>query len=88
MKSYVIEWKSLVNGRTGRGTKVFELEEAHRLASELNREYPGIHHEVVEGNGSAKAPSKPVEPVPAKEVEAPAEVPELNHSHDHAFSFK
>jgi flagellar motor switch protein FliG len=45
--SYVIQWKSTVNGRAGRGTKIFEREEASRLADELNREYPQILHEVV-----------------------------------------
>lgn len=43
-KNYVIQWKSKVNGRAGRGTKVFEKEEAERLVDELNREYPQIEH--------------------------------------------
>jgi hypothetical protein len=38
-KNYVIQWKSKVNGRTGRGRKQFEQEEALRLADELNQEY-------------------------------------------------
>jgi len=42
--SYVIQWKSKVNGRAGRGTKRFEKEEADRLVEELNREYPEIEH--------------------------------------------
>jgi hypothetical protein len=45
--TYVIRWKSKVNGRAGRGTKCFERTEAERLAQELNREYPQIEHEVV-----------------------------------------
>ena len=40
--SYVIQWKSKVNGRAGRGTKRFEKEEVDRLVEELNREYPQI----------------------------------------------
>ena len=48
MKSYVIQWKSTVNGRTGKGTKQFDFQEAHQLAEELNREYPRIRHEPVE----------------------------------------
>ena len=44
-KSYVIQWKSKVNGRAGRGTKLFDRVEAERLAAELNREYPDIQHE-------------------------------------------
>ena len=45
--TYVIRWKSKVNGRAGRGTKQFERVEAERLAQELNREYPQIEHEVI-----------------------------------------
>ncbi len=45
---YVIQWKSKVNGRAGRGSKLFERSEAERLVEELNREYPDIVHEVVE----------------------------------------
>jgi hypothetical protein len=45
--TYVIRWKSKVNGRAGRGTKCFERVEAERLAQELNREYPQIEHEAV-----------------------------------------
>jgi hypothetical protein len=70
-KSYVIQWKSLVNGRAGRGTKLFDLESAQRLVDELNREYPQIHHEMIKpadeeitqssGDGSAQAASQPME---------------------------
>jgi hypothetical protein len=45
-KTYVIQWKSKINGRAGRGTKRFPLEEAQTLVSELNLEYPDIHHEL------------------------------------------
>jgi hypothetical protein len=45
--TYVIQWKSKVNGRAGKGTKLFRREEAERLAEELNREYPQIEHEAV-----------------------------------------
>ena len=45
-KSYVIQWKSKVNGRAGRGTKHFSREDAQRLVEELNQEYPQIEHEV------------------------------------------
>ena len=47
-KTYVIQWKSTVNGRAGRGTKTFEKAEAEQLVAELNREYPQILHEPVE----------------------------------------
>jgi hypothetical protein len=45
--SYVIQWKSKVNGRAGRGTKRFEKDEVEQLIKELNREYPQIEHETV-----------------------------------------
>jgi hypothetical protein len=45
--SYVIQWKSKVNGRAGRGTKRFEKDEVDRLVEELNREYPQIEHEAI-----------------------------------------
>ena len=44
---YVIQWKSKVNGRAGRGTKRFEKDEVEQLIEELNREYPQIEHEAV-----------------------------------------
>jgi hypothetical protein len=43
--SYVIKWRSLVNGRAGKGTRHFAKQEAEQLAEELNREYPQIQHE-------------------------------------------
>ncbi|HEX4263803.1 MAG TPA: hypothetical protein VH597_05645 [Verrucomicrobiae bacterium] len=45
--SYVIQWKSKVNGRAGRGTKRFEKEEVEQLVEELNREYPQIDHQAI-----------------------------------------
>ena len=45
--SYVIQWKSKVNGRAGRGTKRFEKHEVERLVEELNREYPQIEHKAI-----------------------------------------
>jgi len=54
--TYVIQWRSTVNGRAGRGTKVFGREEAERLADELNQEYPQIHHEAVKH----QAPDEPI----------------------------
>ncbi len=44
-KHFIIQWKSKVNGRAGKGTKFFDREEAERLAAELNRGYPDIQHE-------------------------------------------
>jgi hypothetical protein len=45
--SYVIQWRSKVNGRAGQGTKEFDRAEAEELAKELNQEYPQIWHEPV-----------------------------------------
>ena len=57
-KMYVIQWKSKVNGRAGRGTKVFEQEEAEQLVEELNSEYPDIEHQLVEsGERATVAPA-------------------------------
>ena len=45
--SYVIKWRSLVNGRAGKGTRHFDKQDAEQLAEELNREYPQIQHEAI-----------------------------------------
>lgn len=47
MKTHVIHWKSTVTGGVGTGTKLFEKEDAERLAAELNQGYPEIDHEAV-----------------------------------------
>jgi hypothetical protein len=47
MKTHTIHWKSILNGKIGAGTFLFEKEEAERLAKELNQDYPGIEHEAV-----------------------------------------
>ena len=36
-KKYVIQWKSKVNGRAGKGTKLFDREEADRYSVDLSR---------------------------------------------------
>jgi hypothetical protein len=61
-KNYVIQWKSKVNGRAGRGTKLFGKDDAERLVEELNHEYPQIHHELYEMRASAE-PVSAAEPV-------------------------
>ncbi len=63
--SYVIYWKSKVNGRTGRGTKQFNREEADELARELNREYPQIEHEAVKADSV-------IVPIPVHELQSAA----------------
>lgn len=71
-KMYVIQWKSKVNGRAGRGTKMFGREEAEQLARELNEEYPDIFHEPINLEGRLPAPVPPETAEPVKEP-APAE---------------
>jgi len=48
MKTHVIHWVSTVNGSVGTGKRLFEKEEAERLAAELNSNYPEIDHEAVQ----------------------------------------
>ena len=84
-KSYVIQWKSAINGRTGKGTKRFDFEEAKRLADELNREFPGIEHEPVEANPpTAESPGtrslrSMEEPPPAEAPESGSENSQVTH---------
>jgi len=63
-KKYVIQWKSKVNGRAGRGTKLFDKSEAEQLVEELNREYPQIVHEIVEVQTTSEEQSKESAPEP------------------------
>jgi hypothetical protein len=58
---FVIQWKSQVNGRAGKGTKAFSREEAEQLSRELNEEYPDILHEPVPWQ------PPPLEPEPSEE---------------------
>jgi len=69
--SYVIQWKSKVNGRAGRGTKRFVKDEADRLVEELNREYPQIEHQAVAAPDMEPHP----EEAPAAAGEPAAPVP-------------
>lgn len=65
IRSYIIQWKSKVNGRAGRGTKHFSHEDAQRLVEELNVEYPQIHHEAVEVEMAGATEMAHAEPVAA-----------------------
>lgn len=67
--SYVIQWKSKSNGRSGMGTKRFDMAEAERLAAELNREYPQIEHAAV----PASSAPEPVATEQEEEVKEPSE---------------
>ncbi len=71
---YLIQWKSKVNGRAGRGTKEFSRQEADQLVEELNREYPQILHEVVKVSPEPQATQSQVEDLAAERKEIqPAE---------------
>ncbi|HXU75232.1 MAG TPA: hypothetical protein VN794_01630 [Methylomirabilota bacterium] len=61
-KKYVIQWKSKVNGRAGKGTKLFDREEADRLVRELNYEYPQIEHEAVNTEPRREPEPAPLSP--------------------------
>jgi hypothetical protein len=69
-KSFVIQWASKTNGRMGKGTTVFEREDAERLTEELNRDYPDIHHEVVAAPDRAEN-GEPAGVVPVGEAAVP-----------------
>jgi hypothetical protein len=43
-KTYVVQWKSKINGRCGIGTILFDQDEAESLVKELNRDFPDIDH--------------------------------------------
>ena len=84
--TYVIQWKSKVNGRAGRGTKQFSLEEAHLLANELNRQYPNIHHEVLESKTTGTDPEHRSQPEPQTPEGSPVNEGAPNALETHAFS--
>jgi len=58
-KTYVIRWKSRINGRSGTGTTKFDQEAAEKLAEELNRDYPEIDHQALSMETEAQ-PEAPV----------------------------
>ena len=84
-KSYVIQWKSRINGRFGKGTNRFDLEDAERLAEELNREYPAIHHEVVAAD---VAPNPEAAVAVGDDADGVTETPQITHSPEHALAFE
>ncbi len=84
--TYAILWKSKVNGRAGKSTRLFDREEAERLAEELNREYPEIHHEAVhtgnageplDAQSETEGPTSPEESPDAQPSFSPVPVFEL-----------
>ena len=81
---YVIKWKSKVNGRAGKGTKLFDLEQATQLVEELNTEYPDIDHEVLAAEPQPHASPFPREP---QHQEAPTPNPDQPNP-VHVLSFR
>ena len=72
---YVIRWKSTVNGRAGKGTKLCARSEGQQLVEELNREYPQIHHELIDAElqrstagGASDSSSEVLEPMELAET--------------------
>ena len=74
--AYAIQWRSRVNGIAGKGTKLFQREEAEHLARELNREYPQIEHEVISvepgGEYEMAKPGSEGEPAKSEETAVPS----------------
>ena len=68
MKTHAIHWKSVVSGKVGTGTTLFEKDAAEQLAAELNQEYPDIDHAAVIPPPPAPAPEA-TEPAPAPAAE-------------------
>jgi hypothetical protein len=62
-KTYVIQWKSKSNGRTGIGTTLFDRQKAQQLAEELNRDYPEIEHQPLETQGVVHADASHLLPI-------------------------
>jgi hypothetical protein len=88
---YVIQWKSRVNGRAGKGNKLFSREEAEQLAEELNEEYPDIEHLILDAAAEENRVAQPTnqtqeeEPTEQAEQATPPEptssqVPSLHES--------
>jgi hypothetical protein len=81
-KSYIIQWKSKLNGRTGKGTRLLDWDGAAELADELNQEYPDIEHEAVEVSLVDTPPAA------HEQTAAGSEASQPNLSPDYAFSFE
>lgn len=52
-----------MSGGSGIGTKLFEKEEAERVAAELNTDYPEIQHEAITPPPPVVEPAKPDPPI-------------------------
>jgi hypothetical protein len=71
MKTYAIGWKCTATGRIGTGSKLFEKEDADRLAMELNESYPDIDHEAVVPPPPSVEPASPQVGEPENRVSSP-----------------
>lgn len=63
-KDYIIAWKSQTNARMGCGKTLMSMEEAQRLATELNEEHPGFAHVAVHKDEQNIAGAFPAPPEP------------------------
>lgn len=79
-KNYIIAWKSLANGRVGRGKNIFPEEQARQMAAELNREHPGFDHVAVPENEENLIAVFNSKPQPEKILTLHS-LPETNHAH-------
>ncbi len=72
-KMYVIQWKSKLNGRAGKGTRLLEREAAEQLVAELNREYPQIEHDLLEVEACPEPAPPAPEPAESHDAGTPTE---------------
>jgi hypothetical protein len=79
-KNYIIAWKSLSNGRVGRGKNIFSEDQARSMAVELNREHPGFDHVAVPENEENLIAVFSSKSQPEK-VLVLHSLPETHHSH-------
>ncbi len=63
-KDYIIAWKSQTNARMGRGKALMTMEEAEKLAAELNQQHPGFAHVAVHKDEQNIAGAFPAPPEP------------------------
>jgi hypothetical protein len=76
MKTHIIHWVSSVNGSIGNGKKLFEKEEAERLAAELNAGYPDIDHEAILSVAPVESASEPPQAASPPAMSGPAPGPQ------------
>jgi hypothetical protein len=76
MKTHIVHWVSSVNGSVGNGKKLFEKEDAERLAAELNVSYPDIDHEAILSGLPAEPANEPSQAGSLPAMKGPAPDPQ------------